>query len=173
MWFHFQVIDVKRFIFSPICWPINSFYRLSTKFKKKYPLFQIDNLKSNLKISFIPSPPHTKRNHLYKTWPIIKVSAAIAILKWLVIYYYHTYIINVFFNLMFMSYNKKKNLPVPATTNKTLKTFFTKASWSLICIKIVKILIVFMSCYIFMVPYSNSLQMQLYFEFLNFPLQIE
>ena len=48
----FQVIDMKRLIFASICWRVKSFYRLSTKLKEKYDIYNVNNLKSNVQFTF-------------------------------------------------------------------------------------------------------------------------
>ena len=90
----------KHCLFTSICWRIKSFYRLSTKLKKRYNDYHVNNLNSNYNVkkiiignicyskqNFVPSPSHTQNLVWIKTCPVIIVFTSIAIWKRLVIYY--------------------------------------------------------------------------------------
>ena len=72
-------------------WHVKSFYRLSKKFKQKYNIFHVNNLKSNVQFTFKQQFKVKKNNNwsylLFKTCPIIIVFASIAIWERLVIYF--------------------------------------------------------------------------------------
>ena len=92
----FQVIDIKRLYFRVNLLNVKSFYRMSTKLKRKYIIYHENNLKRNvhtfnssyflIKTKCV-SPTHNFKQNK-KTCPIIIVYTSIAISKRLVIYYY-------------------------------------------------------------------------------------